>query len=36
MLGASEASIKRLPSLSTASDMDDEHRSEVCHLLHIS
>jgi len=36
MLGASEASIKRLPSLSTASDMVDEHRSEVCHLLHIS
>ena len=36
MLGASEASIKRLPSLSTASDMVDEYRSEVCHLLHIS
>ena len=36
MLGASEASIKRLPSLCLASDMEDKHRSEVCHLLHIS
>ena len=36
MLGASEASIKRLPPLSPASDMEDKHRLEVCHLLHIS
>ena len=36
MLGAIEASIKHLPPLSPAGDMEDKHRTEVCHLLHIS
>ena len=31
-----EASIKHLPPLSPAGDMEDKHRTEVCHLLHIS
>jgi len=36
LLGAIEASIKHLPPLSPAGDMEDKHRTEVCHLLHIS